>query len=73
VNLTRLNGELVTLLDIVDGADAEPTTQVVAAAGELERALAEQLARWREVQEREVSALDAQLRKAGLPALRSGQ
>lgn len=72
-NLTRLNGELVTLLNIVDGADAEPTTQVVAAVGDLERALAEQLARWRDVQEREVSALDAQLRKAGLPAIRSGQ
>jgi photosystem II stability/assembly factor-like uncharacterized protein len=72
-NLTRLNGELVTLLDIVDGADAEPTTQVAAAVGELERALAEQLARWRELQEREVSALDAQLRKAGLPPIRSGQ
>jgi hypothetical protein len=72
-NLTRLNGELVTLLGIVDGADTEPTTQVVAAVGELERTLAEQLARWREVQDRDVSALDAQLRKAGLPAIRSGQ
>ena len=49
-NLVRLNGELATILDTVEGADAEPTSQVVAAAGDLERALAAVLARWSEVQ-----------------------
>jgi hypothetical protein len=68
-NLTRLNSDLVTLLGIVDGADAEPTAPVVAAVGDLERALAEQLAHWREVKSREVSALNEQLRKADLPAV----
>lgn len=49
-NLVTLNGELATILDTVEGADAEPTTQVAAAAADLERALAVILARWSEIQ-----------------------
>ena len=49
-NLVRLNGELASILGTVEGADAEPTTQVVAAASDLERALAAVLSRWSEVQ-----------------------
>jgi hypothetical protein len=48
-NLVRLNEELAGILATVEEADAEPTTQVVAAAGDLERALAAVLARWSEV------------------------
>ena len=46
----RLNDELAGILSTVEGADAEPTTQLVAAASALERALAVVLARWSEVQ-----------------------
>jgi hypothetical protein len=49
-NLVRLNGELAGILDAVEGADMDPTSQVVAAAGELERSLAAVLAQWSEVQ-----------------------
>jgi hypothetical protein len=49
-NLVRLNEELAGILSTVEGADFEPTTQVVAAASDLERALADVLARWSEVQ-----------------------
>jgi len=49
-NLVRLNGELAGILDTVEGADAEPTTQVVRAAADLERALAAVLTQWSEVQ-----------------------
>jgi hypothetical protein len=49
-NLVRLNGEFANILGTVEGADAEPTTQVVAAASDLERALAAVLSRWSEVQ-----------------------
>jgi len=48
-NLTRLNGELVDLYGVIEGADAAPTTQGTARVRELERALAERLARWREL------------------------
>ncbi len=49
-NLVRLNGELAGILDTVEGADAEPTTQVVKTAADLERALATVLTRWSEIQ-----------------------
>jgi hypothetical protein len=48
-NLVRLNDELAGILSTVEGADAEPTTQLVAAASELERALTAVLARWSEL------------------------
>ncbi|HEY6210410.1 MAG TPA: hypothetical protein VIW28_15220, partial [Gemmatimonadales bacterium] len=51
-NLSRLNGELVSLYGVVEGADAAPTTQAVAAVGELEQALAAQLETWRALRER---------------------
>jgi photosystem II stability/assembly factor-like uncharacterized protein len=46
VGLVALNEQLAGILDTVEGADAEPTTQVVAAASDLERSLAAALARW---------------------------
>ena len=49
-NLVKLNGDLSTALDNVESADAEPTTQLVANAADLERALEAVLARWSEVQ-----------------------
>jgi hypothetical protein len=49
-SLVRLNGELAGILDTVEGADMDPTTQVVAAAADLERSLASVLARWWEIQ-----------------------
>ena len=49
-NLVRLNGELAAILDAVEGADMDPTTQVVAAAGDLEKSLAAVLAQWAEIQ-----------------------
>jgi photosystem II stability/assembly factor-like uncharacterized protein len=49
-NLVRLNGELAGILDTVEGADMDPTTQVVAAANDLERSLAAVLAQWSEIQ-----------------------
>ncbi|HEY8852501.1 MAG TPA: hypothetical protein VIM36_09990 [Gemmatimonadaceae bacterium] len=49
-NLVRLNGELAGILDTVEGADMDPTTQTVAAAADLERSLASVLARWSEIQ-----------------------
>jgi hypothetical protein len=49
VGLAQLNEQLATVLDIVEGADMDPTTQTVAAASDLEKALAATLARWADV------------------------
>jgi photosystem II stability/assembly factor-like uncharacterized protein len=49
-NLVRLNGELAGILDAVEGADMDPTSQVVAGAVDLERSLASVLTKWSEIQ-----------------------
>jgi photosystem II stability/assembly factor-like uncharacterized protein len=50
--LTGLNGQLGSLYRTVERADVAPTSQVVEAIGELQRALNEALARWRELESR---------------------
>ena len=72
-NLTRLNGDLARLLDVVEGADAAPTTQAHAAWAGLEKSLAPLLARWSELQAKDVPALDRQLQQAGVPAPATGR
>ncbi len=67
--MSRLNLELGELPRVVDSADARPTTQAVAAYGELQRAVRTPLARWNEMRTRDVSALDERLKKVGLPAI----
>ena len=47
--LVPLNEQLAGILDAVEGADAEPTTQAVAAAGDLEKSLAAILAQWSDI------------------------
>ena len=47
--LTRLNGELGSLLGVVEGADALPASQVVEAIADRARALEEVLARWQKL------------------------
>jgi photosystem II stability/assembly factor-like uncharacterized protein len=48
-NLTRLNGELVGVLAVLESADAAPTTQAAAAVGDLARATTAQLNAWKEL------------------------
>ena len=50
LGLVVLNEQLAGILDAVEGADAEPTTRVVAAAGDLEKSLAAILAQWSDIQ-----------------------
>jgi hypothetical protein len=49
VGLVTLNEQLAGILDTVEGADAEPTTQVVAAASALEKSLAAALTQWSDI------------------------
>ena len=68
-NLVQLNGELATVFNVIAGPDSAPTTQAVATAGDLDRALQAQLSRWQELKSRDVAALNVQLRQANLPAV----
>ena len=69
MNLTRLHGEMITVLGTVDEADAVPTTQVVAAAKKLQSGLKELLSHWEELRNRELPALNDRLKQASLPEI----
>jgi hypothetical protein len=68
-SFTRLNRSLATLLEIVEGADSKPTSRVAADVAETEKALASQLAAWKEIQSGDVPTLNQELKKSGLPAV----
>jgi hypothetical protein len=68
-SLARLEGELQRLLHTLQGADEVPTSQAVAACAEVHKALADLLGKWKDLRDKEVKALDEQLRGAGLPLL----
>jgi hypothetical protein len=55
VGLVTLNEQLAGILDTVEGADAEPTTQIVAAASDLEKSLAAALAQWSDIKRTRLS------------------
>jgi len=69
-NLSRLNGELSTVFEVIEGADATPTIHATAAVAELQKVLAEQVARWRDLKGKDVPRLNEELKKANLPALK---
>jgi len=68
-SLARLNTGLGAVLGALDSADAAPTTQQSAIVADLEKALSAQLANWEQMKSRDVVDLNAQLSKAGLPAI----
>jgi hypothetical protein len=68
-NLTRSNGDLATLLEVVEGADARPTAATLSALEETFKTLDGLLARWKEIETRDVPSLNRDLQKAHLPAL----
>jgi hypothetical protein len=65
-NLTHLNQALGTLLHVVLGTDAAPTTQALATHRELRQALQGLLASWNELRRREISAVNARLKASNL-------
>jgi hypothetical protein len=67
--LAGIGGSLTSLVPILQGADAPPTTQVLAAVTERRTALATLLGKWKALSTTEFAALNAELAKAGLPAI----
>jgi hypothetical protein len=68
-SLMRVQGELSALLGILEGADATPTTQVVAACERAKEALGKELTKWHDITSKEVKALNEQLLKVNLQPL----
>jgi photosystem II stability/assembly factor-like uncharacterized protein len=65
----RVQGEMGQLLNLLQRADATPTSQLVAACGEAQKTLAGLLERWRELSGQELKALNEKLREARLPPI----
>src|SRR5712692_9661377 len=68
-NFSSLNQHFGGILGVADSADAAPTTQATAVYKELEEALAKLVARWTKIRQQDIPALNAELKKAGLPAI----
>ena len=56
-------------MGVVEGADVTPTTQAIAASKEVQQKLSQALARWAELKDKDVKALNEQLSKAKLPQI----
>ncbi|HMF91018.1 MAG TPA: glycoside hydrolase [Candidatus Angelobacter sp.] len=61
----------LALLNIFQEADVAPTSQAAAAVGELEQQLPPLLERWQVIKSQDIPALNAQLKKAGLPEIKA--
>jgi hypothetical protein len=68
--LSRLNGNLAQLLDLLQDADVAPTSVVAAAVSERIDVLGPLLLRWNEIGTRDVPALNRRLKAAGLVEVR---
>jgi hypothetical protein len=72
-NLTTLNQHFGQLLNVVDSADAAPTTQASAVYLELEDAVGKLLAQWKKVREVDLPELNASLKRAHLEEVDSNR
>jgi hypothetical protein len=67
--LARLASDLLSVMNLVEGADATPTAQAIAASEALQKLLSEALSNWSEIKNKDVKSINEQLRQAGLPAI----
>ena len=68
-SFASINGELMTLLTLIEDADAEPTTQATAAVRAVQHDFDALWARWTALRTTELAALNAKLKAAGQPAI----
>jgi photosystem II stability/assembly factor-like uncharacterized protein len=64
--LRQLAGDLATLYEVVEGVDAAPTSQALAAVAQRLGMLDTALARWRALRQQDVDRLNQRLRTGGL-------
>lgn len=66
-NLARLNGDLASLLQTIDGADARPTTQAMAAVEQAEHDVMAQTEAWERLKRTALPRVNRVLRDGGAP------
>jgi photosystem II stability/assembly factor-like uncharacterized protein len=64
-SLSSITGELLSLMSLLEGADAEPTTQALAAVRAAQRDFDSLVSRWSTLSGAELAALNGKLRAAG--------
>jgi hypothetical protein len=67
--LAGISGSLNQLMNLLQSADAAPTTQAIAAVMEKREALRTLMAKWDAFKTKDVVALNAALKGAGLPEI----
>jgi photosystem II stability/assembly factor-like uncharacterized protein len=60
-----INGDLMSLLNLLEDADAEPTSQATAAVAKIEQDYAALMSRWTALRTTELASLNTKLRAAG--------
>jgi hypothetical protein len=68
-SFARLSGEFNSLMALAEGADVQPTTQAQAALGQAQQTFAGLNARWLDLKDKDVKALNEQLGRAKLPLI----
>lgn len=69
MSLTRINAVMLSLMELLQGADTTPTTQAVAASEEAQKSLVALLAQWNEIKSKDVKTLNGQLQESNLSPL----
>jgi photosystem II stability/assembly factor-like uncharacterized protein len=67
--INSVNGSLGLLMRLIQGADAAPTAQAVAAAADRRKVMARLLQRWSAMKTQDLANLNVQLKQAGLSEL----
>jgi photosystem II stability/assembly factor-like uncharacterized protein len=67
--LATLSGEMVQLMELLQGADATPTTQAVSSIEEAAKSLNDLMTRWAAIKTSDIKTLNDQLQKANLPLI----
>jgi photosystem II stability/assembly factor-like uncharacterized protein len=69
-SFAQLQGDYTTVFSILQEADEPPTTQVIDALQATGQAAAQTMAAWKQIQEKDLPELNAQLKAAGLDVIR---
>ena len=71
--LTGITGSLESLIALLQGADATPTSQLVAAVGDARQALAKLMTRWTALRTQDLANLNSRLRESSLAVIEVGR
>ena len=72
ISLTRIFGDFTAVYDILQEADAAPTTQAVAACGEVLRNWQKLRERWSQFKQKEIQDLNHRLGESGQSPITTG-